>query len=52
MSWRRGSYNNCKISVTDDINSNTSDNLSVSPFTIDMTTPALDNVTISSNNIL
>ena len=45
-----GTYDNCTISVTDFINSNTSDNLSVSPFTIDTTAPALDNVTIASNN--
>ena len=45
-------YSNCKISVTDNI-SNTSDNLSVSPFTIDITAPTLlDNVTIASNNSL
>ena len=41
-------YDNCKISV--DNNSNTSDNLSVSSFTIDTTPPRLDNVTIASNN--
>jgi len=48
-----GTYNNnCKISVTDNL-SNTSDNLSVSPFTIDITAPTLlDNLTIASNNTL
>jgi len=45
-------YNNCKISVTDNL-SNTSDNLSVSSFTIDTTAPTLlDNLTIASNNTL
>jgi len=34
------------------IHSNTSDNLSVSSFTIDTTAPTLDNVTIASNNTL
>jgi len=43
-----GTYSNCKISV--DNNSNTSDNLSVSSFTIDITTPTLSSVTIASNN--
>ena len=50
MSWRRGSYNNCEISV--DNNSNTSDNLSVSSFTIDTTSPTLSSVTIASDNTL
>ena len=46
-----GTYDNCTISV--DNNSNTSDNLSVSSFTIDTTAPTLlDNVTIASNNTL
>ncbi len=45
-----GTYSNCKISV--DNNSNTSDNLSVSSFTIDTTPPTLDNVTIASDNTL
>ena len=45
-----GTYSNCKISV--DNNSNTSDNLSVSSFTIDTTPPRLDNVTIASDNTL
>jgi len=45
-----GTYDNCTISVTDAINSNTSDNLSVSSFTIDITTPTLSSVTIASNN--
>jgi len=44
-----GTYDNCTISVTDNL-SNTSDNLSVSSFTIDTTAPTLDNVTIASNN--
>jgi len=44
-----GTYSNCKISVTDNT-SNTSDNLSVSSFTIDITTPTLSSVTIASNN--
>ena len=35
-----GTYSNCKISVTDNA-SNTSDNLSVSSFTIDTTAPSL-----------
>ena len=44
-------YSNCKISVEN--NSNMSDNLSVSPFTIDTTPPTLlDNLTIASNNTL
>ncbi len=42
-------YSNCTIQVTDNL-SNTSDNLSVSSFTIDKTAPTLDNVTIASNN--
>jgi hypothetical protein len=42
-------YSNCKISVTDNL-SNTSDNLSVSSFTIDKTAPTLENVTIASSN--
>ena len=41
-------YSNCMISVEN--NSNMSDNLSVSPFTIDTTAPTLDNVTIASSN--
>ena len=39
-----GTYNNCKISVTDNA-SNTSDNLSVSSFTIDKTAPTVTEVT-------
>ena len=39
-----GPYNNCKISVTDNA-SNTSDNLSVSSFTIDKTAPTVTEVT-------
>ena len=39
-----GTHSNCKISVTDNA-SNTSDNLSVSPFTIGRLTPALYEVT-------
>ena len=39
-----GTYDNCKISVTDNA-SNTSDNLSVSSFTIDKTAPTVTEVT-------
>jgi len=38
-----GTYDNCKISVTDNA-SNTSDNLSVSSFTIDKTAPTVTQV--------
>jgi hypothetical protein len=45
-----GTYSDCKISVTDNA-SNTSDNLSVSPFTIDTVKPVLAQVTAVTNPI-
>jgi hypothetical protein len=44
-----GTHNDCKISVTTNDNM-TSDNLTVSSFTIDTTAPTLSSLTIRSNN--
>ncbi|MED5229214.1 MAG: hypothetical protein VYA36_07465, partial [Pseudomonadota bacterium] len=44
-----GTHNDCKISVTTNDNI-TSDNLTVSSFTIDTTAPTLSSLTIHSNN--
>ena len=43
-----GTYSDCKISVTDN-NSNVSDNLTITSFEVDTTTPTISEVTVVTN---